>query len=245
MKARETWMSRIRGERGVAMITVLFIGAVLTVASSTAFFVTIQDFRAGDDERRAAQALAYAEAGIDRFLLEIPAIDWGEMMVSGCNGRILQQINGRIGNGTYHVELRPVTCPPAGVVPRPRQNRSERLTLTSTGEHPAARRVVQQLIEVKPKGLPIALYAESRADSGGAGGGVRVTNASLITPGNLSGRDQLEFFGFDPFYSRHDFYPTFFPDFEDPGQMVSAAHAGGQITCQTPGGCGADKIEHT
>src|SRR5687768_4057219 len=79
-------MRRLAGERGVAMVTVLMVAAVLTVVSSTAAFITVQEFRAGTDDRRAGKALATAEAGIDRAMLWIRSfqLPWKDIVLSGC-----------------------------------------------------------------------------------------------------------------------------------------------------------------
>ena len=65
------FLNRVKEETGIAMVIVLFVGAALTVVASTAAFVTIQDFRAGGDDRRAAEALSYAESGVERLMLQI------------------------------------------------------------------------------------------------------------------------------------------------------------------------------
>lgn len=79
-------MNRFRDERGVAMVTVLFVAAVLTVVASAAAFVTVQEFRSSADDRRAGRALSTAEAGVDRMMMWIPsfALPWKEIVLSGC-----------------------------------------------------------------------------------------------------------------------------------------------------------------
>ena len=80
-------MSRIRDQRGVAMVTVILVAAVLSVVSSTAAFLTIKEFRAGNDDKRGANALSYAEAGVDRFFYDLGTnsdITWGRLNEAGC-----------------------------------------------------------------------------------------------------------------------------------------------------------------
>src|SRR5687768_361922 len=79
---------RLRNQRGVAMVTVLLVAAVLTVVSSTAAFVTIEEFSATNDDLKAARALSYAEAGIDRALYALRSgiWEWDEMVMAGCSG---------------------------------------------------------------------------------------------------------------------------------------------------------------
>lgn len=236
-------MRGLRGQSGVAMVTVLFVAAALTAVTSTAFFMSVEDLRAGSDDRRAAAALGYAEAGIDRFLLEFKALewDWEEIVMSGCDGTDPESISGTVGGGSYRAEVRPLVCPSS--VPRPRE--PQRVAIFSTGEHPAARRVVRQVVRIEPKGLPVGLYANNVSASG-RGSGVRVTNVSLVTPGSITKRDFLEFTGMDPWYTRHDFYPTHFTVPEEPGSLPAAAHAAGTITCSSRGPCGqSDTTEHS
>lgn len=235
-------------EAGVAMVTVLFVGAVLTVVSSTAFFISLQDFQAGADERRAAGALAYAEAGIDRFMLEIRGArwSWGELMQSGCGGAPVLTISGTIGNGTYNAQVRPQVCLPATILPNALEAR--KVIITSTGTHPTARRVVEQIASVKPKALPIGIFANRGISFSGSGQGgsterIKVTNASLVTPGNIDRRDFAAFAGMDPYYGRGHFYPDTW-SLEAPGNMPAAAHAGGSISCQTRDACAGDNTEH-
>lgn len=101
-----TWAARFRSELGVAMITVMFIGAGLTAVSATATFVAIKELRAGTDDRKGAEALAYAEAGVDRVInyLRSGRVTWGEFRFAGCTV-----------SGTYY----PPFAPPGGPAPAP------------------------------------------------------------------------------------------------------------------------------
>ncbi|HEX2195353.1 MAG TPA: hypothetical protein VHJ76_00385, partial [Actinomycetota bacterium] len=77
---------RLHGEKGIAMMTVLFVGAAMTVVTSVAAMATIRDFRAGTDDRKATEALSYAEAGIDRLIHHIRGgtVGWGQLKQAGC-----------------------------------------------------------------------------------------------------------------------------------------------------------------
>lgn len=248
-------MQRIRNERGVAMVTVLLIAAVLTVTSSTAAFITIREFGATNDDLRATRALAFAEAGIDRSLLAIRAttnFNWNDLVLAGCTVAGItypkQTLVATIGEGSYEVEIErenaPASCPAS--VPSPRD--AQKVWITSTGRHPEATRRVRQHIEVQWRNLPIGLYAEQGADGGGSGD---VTDVSLITGGEIQRRDQISFVGFDKFYKIGDFYP----DSDDPRNrwlpgfytsadlalpMPAAAHAAGGSIIATNG-----TVEHT
>lgn len=73
-------------ETGVAMITVLFVGAALTALGSVAAFTTVRELRAGTDDRRSGRALAYAEAGVDRMIsyLKSGKKTWNDIALAGC-----------------------------------------------------------------------------------------------------------------------------------------------------------------
>lgn len=85
-------MKWMRNQRGVAMVTVLFVAATLTVVASTATFITIKEFQSSLDDRQGASSLSYAEAGIDRLLLSLRGAGrstYGSIRVAGCNGSAL------------------------------------------------------------------------------------------------------------------------------------------------------------
>ncbi|MFP5298671.1 MAG: hypothetical protein ACLGHL_06775, partial [Actinomycetota bacterium] len=112
-------------QRGVAMVTVLFVGTALTVVASAAAYVTVRDLRAGGDDRRGAEALSFAESGVDRtiellrsggtYIQSTPTQanavrtgipTWNEMNEAGCALGPLRLPIGDLGTGrTYDVQL--------------------------------------------------------------------------------------------------------------------------------------------
>ncbi len=233
-------MRRFSDQRGVAMTTVLFVGAALTAISSVAAFTTVQELRAGVDDRKASQALSIAEAGIDRMLEYIRSgtIGWGHIRLAGCDAdhpalRLPAQQSwlDATGRRRFEVELR-VWNLTAGVDPcvgRPTDIRSDEtlyFAITSTGFHPAATRVIRQLITIKPLNLPIGIYADRATASGTA----NMSNISLITPGNVTGREFLGFRGDDPYYTKGHFWPGISTTGNTGSQPIPAAvHAVGSI----------------
>ena len=253
-------MKSLRTQKGVAMVTVLFIAAVLTVAASMAAFVTINEFRASSDDRRASRALAFAEAGIDRFMTAMrnPSSGKGFAAVVMQNGTstpcsvtigsetavyqplvIQGAFPGQAGEFTAQsrwvdtagdgvVDVSPADgCPDE--VPSPRN--TVRMLVTSAGSHPTARRVVQQFVDVGGITLPIGLHAGS-VDANGSG---TVQTVSLVTRGDLIGREKITFTGDDPFYDKKDFYPELDGTSEGDEPMPAAAHAAGSIFFQKGG----------
>ena len=113
-------MQRLTDQRGVAMVTVLLIAASLTAVASAAAFGTIRELRSTTQDRRSAQALAFAEAGVDRMLnyLRGGQVNWADIALAGCPaaGRYTGETNhppltlpsgtqGQVGAGSYTVKL--------------------------------------------------------------------------------------------------------------------------------------------
>jgi hypothetical protein len=252
---------RLTNERGVAMVTVLLVGAVMTVTASAASFAVIQDLRAGRDDQKAVGALAYAEAGADRLILEIRRgnLNWGQIRLAGCvdevtgnpivtGGRAPVTIAGDIGEGHYDADLRAYNseaslaedrlapsgdaCVGRSAAPRAPQQ----FAITSEGSHPASTRVIRQVITIKPKGLPLGIFA----DGVDGNGNVSMNSLSLVSPNNIVGRDKIAFAGRDPYYTINDFYPGW--DASGTEKIPAAAHAAGEITTTT--GSPAERTEH-
>ncbi|MGH2811811.1 MAG: hypothetical protein ACRDI1_03745 [Actinomycetota bacterium] len=228
-------------EHGVAMVTVLLVGAVMTVTASAASFAVVQDLRAGRDDQKAAGALAYAEAGADRMLLEIRSgnVNWGQLRLAGCEGIVTSgtaplRIQGAIGEGEYDTTLAVDPVSQCSATPSPKESRQ--FAITSAGSHPAAERLIRQLITIKPKGLPIGIYADGVDGNGSAS----MNNLSLISPNNITGRDKIAFAGRDPYYTINDFYPGW--DATGSEHIPAAAHAVGELTLST--GSPSTRTEH-
>ncbi|CAN5151281.1 hypothetical protein BH20ACT22_BH20ACT22_13010 [soil metagenome] len=267
-------MKGMRSETGVAMVTVLLVGAVMTVVSSGAAYVTIREFQSGQNDRKASEALAFAESGVDRLLLELrrnPDLNWNRVSEAGCKYEPVALPKGNLGaQRSYRAYLTVYqpdfsgaarlpdlhTWTKAGDAWDPAWNDGEPLctdttrpgplpggpqvpqyfAITATGEHPTATRVVRQVVKIGARGMPIGLYAESVNVQGGNPTG---TNISLVTPGDVNSRENLNFSGTDPYYKLGDFWD---------GQSMSVAapaavHARGSIYCRKQD-CGNDTLEH-
>lgn len=260
---------RMLDQRGVAMVTVLFVGTALTVVASAAAFVAVRDLKAAGDDRRGAEALSFAESGVDRMVellraggtyaqstssqaniqrIGIPT--WNEMNEAGCAFGPLELPVGDLGTGrTYTVQLtaydptQPVgqrippepwsatnnttsaVCTGRNTSPRPTPDieTDHLFAISSLGEHPAAKREVLQIVQIEALGLPIGLFADSSANNGNPD----FTDISLVTPGNVTGREKLSLKGVDPYYTMADFYGDSYPELPIP----TAVHAMGTITC--------------
>jgi hypothetical protein len=213
-------------ERGVAMVTVIFVAAALLVVSSTAAFIAVREFRAGADDRKATGALAFAEAGVDRMIHYVRnsgAVTFGALRQAGCTNAPITIPPTSIGNGTFSVTA--WVYDPDGATPvdklatqHPRNNGAStfactnvptsprqglHLAIESVGESPAAKRVVQQVVEVQALGLPVGVSAESIEASGTP----QTIGISMISDQKIVGREKIKFSGTDPYYTIGDFWP--------------------------------------
>lgn len=237
-----------RDASGVAMVTVLLVGAGLTVLGSAAAFTTIQEFRSGTDDRRALAALSYAEAGVDRMVTHLKSglVTYNDMNRAGCADPPLALPDGVVGQGEYSVELTvydPEAVDPADRFPiaptdgacasRPinphvgQGNNPEQsfFVITAEGRHPAATRTVRQVIAVEPVGLPIGIYA-TNIDINSANHPFQTV--SMVSRTNITHRGSIAFLGEDPYYLIEDFFPSVSVlNLDDP--VPAAAHAAGTI----------------
>jgi hypothetical protein len=232
-----------RNERGIAMVTVLFIGAALTAVTSVATFATINEFRAGSDDRKAAEALSYAEAGIDRMIqyMKSGKGNYNTFNRSGCPGALggdptFTLPTGAVGNGTYSASVTvynpfaanpadrfpPAACAGRPISPHPGQDSDNTyFVITSTGTAPQAVRKVRQIVSLQPIGLPVGMFAENfilKAHPNYVG-------MTMQANGIITDRKNDEFDGNDPYYKIGDFFPSVNGRLlTDP--MPAAAHAG-------------------
>lgn len=217
------WHRSMRDERGVALVTVLFVGAVMTVTVSAAAFIAVGEFRASNRDRGATTALALSEAGIDRTIQWIRSneVSWRYIALSGCStvgtvGGVSYNtvtLNGQIGTGTYSTTItRADGCSPLPAsVPNPRV--AQRMILTSTGctdntagaacPTAASKRVVRQAVSVTSQQLPVGVSASS-IDMRGSPAFIDMV---VIARGIVNSRQNITTTGTDPFYTKSDFYP--------------------------------------
>lgn len=245
---RSGLIGALRQERGVAMMTVLFVGAALTVMTTTAAFLSVKALKSTSDDKSSAQALAAAEAGLERLLLDVRrgAIGYGSMQRAGCQTPPVTLPAGTLGPGTYEAQLtiyEPTQNPPVPEPPWdanskneiPCLNRTTNLyAITSTGEQGAGTRVVRQIVSivVGSTKLPMGIYAD-RID---ANGNPALENISVFTAGDVIGRGKIALVGTDPYFKMKDVYnQTAFSSFTWSGGYTwdsfipTAVHATGEL----------------
>ena len=223
-----------RGESGVAMVTVLFVGAALTAVASVAAFTSVRELQATGDDRRASEALAVAEAGIDRFIEVVKSgqVHWGELRLAGCDadhpavrvrGELDPSRSFDVSFTTYNPfatttagREAPAACVASENNPRhPSPKVKQFFAITSTGRAPAATRVVRQVVLIATVGLPIGVYAEG-ADMNGT---PEFTGVSFLSRFDVEGREKMGFSGVDPYYTLADFWPGQSPSIHVPASV--------------------------
>lgn len=251
--------ARFRQETGVAMITVLFVGATLAVLTTSAAFMSVKGLRSAGADKSSVQALAAAEAGLERLLLDVSRGDvgYGSMRTAGCQTAPVSLPPGTLGPGTYNVELaiyepnQTPKVPPspwsaANASAAPCVTRTTNLfAITATGRQGAGTRVVRQIVSVVvgSSKLPLGIYAE-RID---ANGNPTMRNISVFTAGDVIGRGKFAMIGTDPYFRMKDVYSqSAFSSFTWTGGLTwdsyipASVHATGEIYAKTAGSKGRE-----
>ena len=254
-------MERLRNERGVAIITVLFVGAALTVLTTTAAFMSVRGLQATGADNRSARAMAAAEAGLERFMLDVKrgAIPVANMKEAGCGTAPIALPPGALGPGTYDVQLTiyeptqtkkvpdtPWTVANDSVPPCSTRSGNNLYAVTATGRQGSGTRVVRQVIRAIPgkSKFPLGIYA----DKIDANGNPDMNNISVFTRGDIVGRGKISLSGIDSNYTMRDVYDqSAFGGFSWSGGLTwdsnipAAVHATGEIYAK---GAGTRGREH-
>lgn len=243
--------ARFRQEAGVALITVLFVGATLAVLTTSAAVMSVKGLRGASDDKSSAQALVAAEAGLERLLLDVTRGDvgYGLMQRSGCGAPPVALPPGTLGPGTYNVYLtiyEPDDSPkvpeaPWSATSPPCADRTTNLfAITATGSQGRGTRVVRQIVSVVVGStkLPLGIYAD-RID---ANGNPTMRNISVFTAGDVIGRGKFAMIGTDSYFRMKDVYSqSAFPSFAWTGGRTwdsfipAAVHATGEIYAKNAG----------
>jgi hypothetical protein len=208
------------------MVTVLFIGMVMTVVVSSAAFITVRQVRSGTDDSRGGKALAFAEAGVDRMhqFLRSNSTGWRNITLSGCpysgstpTTATQTQFTGQLGTGvevgTYTVTLAPNTTTnsycaaatsPLDTDTPPPIDSAYQMAITSTGTFGNTTKTVKQTVQLDAVSFPIGLSTGTLDSNGNA----TVQNEVIIARGAVSGRNKINMTGTDFFYKKSNFYPT-------------------------------------
>ncbi len=219
-------MRKLTDQRGVAMVTVLFVGMTLTVVASSAAFITVREVQSGRDDQRGGRAFAYAEAGIDRAYQWLRGgLGWKYKTLSGCpfsgstpNATTLQSFQGELATGTvnagtFNANVQPfdptntdcsTTTAPIDTESGPPLDVPYKMVITSTGSYGNATKTIRQLVELQVEDFPLGM-SSGTIDANGSG---TIRNQTVITTSTVNGRKKIDMEGTDFFYTKGDFYPS-------------------------------------
>lgn len=193
-------MNRIRrDERGVAMVTVLLVTAVLTALGVTVTQVSLSNLGNAGRDRVAGGALGAAEAGVTRAISYIhqnntniiscsptcASNPWGNSAAP----KSLTFPDGR--KATVWIETIQPYMPPtykAGTY---------KIHSVGTAGSGPGKRTLEVTIEVKPLNFPLGIYTRYKLNNGGTGA---VFNTTVLSHECIDSRDKLTFSGIDSYY---------------------------------------------
>jgi hypothetical protein len=208
----------MREERGVAMMTVVIMSAVLMVIAAGMYFVASREERMSQADNTGGQAFYYAEGGIETVLdmlnyaatenqLTQPRVDqspngYGYLMDPEPANRQnpTDPVQMQIGNETFTVSVDEVDsngdhCTGCGL--NLTSANPAYLLITAEGNSGSGYRKLQQRVRVSASGYPLTFYIDGDVN---ANGNVALTNQSIFVRGNFYGREKLNLSGSDLWY---------------------------------------------
>lgn len=181
-----------RDDSGVAMLTVILVGVVLTGLALVSADLSISNLRNAGRDRVAGGALGAAEAGLARGIAHIRQNSVGELATSswGSSASPTQLTFSDGGEAEVWIETVQPFQPPTHKVGT-YVIHSE----GTSGEGPGLRRLTQR-VTVKPLQLPLGVYAQRIALNGTP----QTFQQSVFSQTCISGREKMIFNGQDEFY---------------------------------------------
>jgi hypothetical protein len=200
---------RLGDEAGIALITVMLVGAVLAGMGILIVSTTITDLRSANSDRASARTLDVAEAGVSDAISYIRSK--GVKQICGSCGTITDWNTGHTipyPRGQAVVSI--VAINPY----KPPQVRVGHYSITSVGTttgsgasgsgQVAGKRTVQELVDVRPLSFPLGVYTASQVNLGGT---VNMMQESLFSGSCVDSRSKLVMVpgptgsNIDPFYN--------------------------------------------
>lgn len=248
----------VADERGVAMVTVILMGAALAVMATTTTVLAVRDLRSTTGSSNSVKALGYAEAGLQRFLHELKLGSFGlsTILKAGCSTAPVRVTDGRIGDGTYSAELTvfdaattpqvpppwtgtATTAGPCGTArftpPNPAAKAPWTYAVTATGRAGKATRVIRAVVTISASGLPVGVFVNNVNANGNPG----FANISLFATSDVYGREKMTFSGNDLQYTIGDVYGDTLPNGSPTPNaslpIPAAAHTTGAIYMKANG----------
>ncbi|HYH27806.1 MAG TPA: hypothetical protein VEA19_03395 [Actinomycetota bacterium] len=178
---------RLKEERGLAAMTVLLTTSVLAVAGSVVAYSSITELEIGARDRRAEDAFAAAEAGLDlaaaRF---VGNPTWASGTTQECLDNPLVPASAGI---TCEIK---VTSPTNGQLfyPPTGRPRVEYNVLSSAKEGPSVTRNLVGQFRLEVADLPFGFFVDGDMDFGGD---AKIFRESILVNGNVTSRERVDF----------------------------------------------------
>ncbi|HVF05919.1 MAG TPA: pilus assembly PilX N-terminal domain-containing protein [Frankiaceae bacterium] len=191
-------MNRIRrDDRGVAMVTVLLVTAVLTALGVTVTQVSLSNLGNAGRDRVAGGALGAAEAGVARAISYIHSRNtnaiacsptcatnpWGNKAAP----KVVGLPDGR--QASVWIETVQPFAPPT--------YKAGTYKIHSVGAAGPGKRTLEVTIEVKPMNFPLGIYTTQKLNNGGT---AAVFNTTVLSHECIDSRDKMTFTGMDAYY---------------------------------------------
>lgn len=193
-------MERIRrDERGVAMVTVLLVSAVLTALGVTVTQVALSNLGNAGRDRVAGGALGAAEAGVARAVTWINSHNPNALACSpSCasnpwgNSSTPETVTFPDGRQAS-VWIEPIQpyAPPAYKVG------TYKIHSVGTAGSGPGKRTLEVTVEVKPMQFPLGIFTRHELENGGTGA---IFNESVLSDACIDKRDKMSFTGIDAYY---------------------------------------------
>jgi Tfp pilus assembly protein PilX len=183
-------MRRLHDQRGIAAVTVLMVTAVTALAGASVLFAATAELDIGARDRRAEDAFAAAEAGLDQaaaYLFAHPSA-FSDIPAPGPKERCL---NNSLVVDTPDISCEiSVTSPTDGALPPPPADPVIQYDVVSTArEGASATRVLASRFRLVPKEVPYGLYVNGNLD---LGGGPQLFQISLLVNGVVTSREKIQ-----------------------------------------------------
>lgn len=212
---------RPQGDAGIALITVVLMGALLAGMGVAIASTTVKNLSSAGRDRVGASALGVAEAGVADAIGYIRTKGVRQLCGTCSTAwNTTAPVTRVYANGSAVVSISEVTpySPPA--------TRAGRYLIRSVGTTPQSlpgRRTVEQLVEVKPLAFPLGVYVNGHLDLNGQ---VKIQQESVLSSSCIDSRGKLRFqngplgSNLDPYY-----------------QIPAGAHSASYITATQQGSC--------
>lgn len=183
----------LRDDRGIALITVMLVGAVLSGMGIIVVTTTISDMRAANADRTSLRTLDVAEAGVADAISYIRSKGVKQI----CSTCTTQWNTSNPMVLTYPRGSAQVSI--AAINPyKPPQTRVGRYSITSVGTTTGSgavgvgqisgKRTVQEIVDVRPLSFPLGVYTASQVNLGGT---INMFQESLFSGSCVDSRYKL------------------------------------------------------